>query len=277
VRQIKGRRVAVGAGALALAGVAARALYVEPSSITLRRLEITVPGWTADGLRIGVISDLHTGAPYVGLGRVEEIVDMIAGERPDLVALLGDYVDPTVVFAEDVAPEAVARRLGRLWSPLGTVAVLGNHDSDEGGGRIAQALDRAGIRVLEDEATLLDDRLWVVGLADASTRAPDIGAAYAALPEGAVPLVLSHDPDLFPLLPPRPQLVLSGHTHGGQVSLPGIRSLWTPSRFGDRYTGDRVESLGPKRLVVSRGVGTSRLPVRFRARPEVAVLTVRSD
>jgi predicted MPP superfamily phosphohydrolase len=256
--------------------VAARALWIDPRSLILRRLDVTVPGWQHAGLRIGVISDLHAGAPHVGLDRLEEIAGLIDGERPDLVALLGDYVDPQVAFATEIAPEVVAGVLAAIRAPLGTVAVLGNHDWDEGGERIAGALRAEGFRVLENESLVLANGLPVAGLADPSMRVPDIRRTYAGLPAAAVPLVLSHDPDLFPRLPDRPQLVLSGHTHGGQVDLPGISSgPWTPSRFGDRYTGGPVQAAGDKRLWVSRGVGTSRLPVRFRVRPEVAILTVR--
>jgi hypothetical protein len=267
----------LGVVALAVAGVAARALWLEPRSLAVRRLETRVEDWPMDGLRIGVISDLHTGAPHVGLDRVEQLVEVMAGERPDVVALLGDYVDPAVAFGTAVAPEAVARRLGRLAAPLGTVAVLGNHDWVQGGARIRGALEAEGVRVLEDECALIGDGLWVIGLADASTRHPRARQAYAGLPEAAVPLVLSHDPDLFPRLPDRPSLVLSGHTHGGQVNFPGVRSTWVPSRFGDRYTGGGVQEAGRKRLHVSRGIGTSRLPIRFRVRPEMAVITVRRD
>jgi predicted MPP superfamily phosphohydrolase len=266
---------ALGAAGLAVAGLAIRALWLEPRSLALRREDVAVPGWQHDGLRVAVISDLHTGAPHTGLDRVERIVELLWAERPDLVALLGDYVDQHVALGTDVAPEAVARRLARLWAPLGAVAVLGNHDWIEGGERVRAALRDEGIRVLENDSLQLSNGQWVLGLADASTRVPDVAGTYEDLPADAVPLVLSHDPDLFPTLPDRPQLVLSGHTHGGQVDLPGIREPWVPSRFGDRYTGGGVVRSGHRRLYVSRGVGTSRLPVRLRARPEVAVLTVR--
>ena len=266
------RAAAVGVGALAL-----RALWWEPRSLVLRRLEVAVPGWEFDGLRVGVISDLHAGGPHTGLSRVERVADLMAAQRPDILALLGDYVDPEVAFGTEVAPEAVAGALARIAPPLGTVAVLGNHDWHEGADRIAAALRGEGFTVLENDALRTADGLWVVGLADPSLSRPDIARAYSRLPAGAVPLVLSHDPDLFPALPWRGQLVLSGHTHGGQVHLPGISTRWwTPSRFGDRFTGGAVQSEGDKRLWVSRGVGTSRYPVRFRARPEVAVLTIRS-
>jgi predicted MPP superfamily phosphohydrolase len=273
VAQIK--RTFTGLGALALAAAAHRALWAEPRSLAVTRLHVEVPGWAQAGLRIGVLSDLHAGAPHASLERVQQVADVIDAERPDLLALLGDYVDPRVAFAREVAPESVARILGGIQAPLGAFAVLGNHDWREGGPRIRAALEAEGIAVLENDSRALESGLHVVGLADPSERKPDLVRAYVRLPVDAVPLVLSHDPDLFPRLPPRAQLVLSGHTHGGQVDLPGVSpAAWTPSAFGALFTGGKVQAMGPKRLWVSRGVGTSRFPIRFGARPEVAVLTV---
>ena len=268
------KRALAGVGALALGAAAHRALWVEPRSLALTRLRVAVPDWAHDGLRIAVVSDLHAGAPHVSLARVQQVADVLAAEKPDLLALLGDYVDPRVAFAREVAPEAVARILAGIAARLGAFAVLGNHDWHEGGPRIRAALQAEGVTVLENASCALPNGLHVVGLADPTKSKPDIVRAYYRLPIEAVPLVLSHDPDLFPRLPPRAQLVLSGHTHGGQVDLPGLSpGLWTPSQFGDLFTGGPVLALGPKRLWVSRGVGTSRFPVRFRSRPEVAILT----
>jgi predicted MPP superfamily phosphohydrolase len=225
-------------------------------------------------LTVGVVSDLHAGAPHVDERKVERVAARLARAQPDLVALLGDYVDPEVAFAQPVEPRAVAERLAALPAPLGRFAVLGNHDWGEDGPRIVEALRAAGIRVLENEAAAVEargERLWIVGLADPSWRDPDVEAAFADVPDGEPILVLSHDPDLFPDIPDRAALTLSGHTHGGQVDLPGVRAKVIPSRFGDRYAGGHVVEDG-RHLHVSRGVGTSRFPIRFRSPPEVLLL-----
>ena len=262
--------------ALAAAALALWALWIEPRRVLLRRRTLRVPRWPAElaGLTVGVISDLHAGAPHVDERKVERLVARLARAKPDLVVLLGDYVDPEVAFAQPVEPEAVAARLGRLPAPLGRFAVLGNHDWARAGPRIVEALRAAGIRVLEDEAAPVDargKRLWVVGLADATLRDPDVEAAFADVPDGEPVLVLSHDPDLFPRVPERAALTLSGHTHGGQVDLPGVRDKVIPSRFGDRFAAGHVVE-GGRHLHVTRGVGTSRFPVRFRSPPEVLLL-----
>jgi uncharacterized protein len=268
------------AAALAAAGlVAVEAAWREPRRLVVRRPVLRLERWPAalDGLRVAVVADLHAGAPHFGLRRVEQVVARVNAERPDLVALLGDYVDPNVLLARRLAPEAIARRLGRLRAPLGRLAVLGNHDWREDGERIGRALADAGIRVLEDEAVPLGHdpgAPWVVGLADLRHRRPDPRAAFAAVPEGAPVLALAHDPDLFPLLPARAALVLAGHTHGGQVGLPVVRGLVIPSWWGERYAHGHVVEHG-RHLYVSAGVGTSGVPVRLLAPPEVVILELR--
>jgi predicted MPP superfamily phosphohydrolase len=244
--------------------------------VRLTRRTLGLPQWPAElrGLRVAVISDLHTGAPHVPLDKVALVVDRVNRERPDLVALLGDYADPRVVGADPVSPREVAAALGRLSAPLGLVAVLGNHDWAEGGREMTVALRDAGVTVLENEAVEVSRGLWVAGVADAMERRPDLAAALSAVPEDAPVILLSHDPDVFPRVPARAALTLSGHTHGAQVDLPILRHRWTPSRFGAHYAGGVFQEDG-RVLFVSRGVGTSRLPVRFRAPPEVAMLELR--
>ncbi len=247
----------------------------------MRHVELRLGGWPRayDGFRLALVADLHAGTPHVGVEQVARVADVVSREAPDLVALLGDYVDDEAAFSETVRPADVAGALARMRAPLGRVAVLGNHDWSSAGESVRVALRDAGIRVLENEALLLHSGrvpLWVAGLADATERTPDVPAALAEVPEDAALLVLSHDPDLFPQLPPRAALMVSGHTHGGQVDLPFhvLRARVTPSRFGDRYAAGHVEESG-RHLYVTRGVGTSAWPIRFRSPPEVVVLTLR--
>jgi uncharacterized protein len=261
---------------LVAAALAVWALWLEPRRVVLRRRTLRLPRWPErlSGLTVGVVTDLHTGAPHVDERKVERVVARLEREKPDLVALLGDYVDPEVAFGDPVEPEEVARRLGALVAPLGRFAVLGNHDWGHDGPRIAEALRGAGIEVLENEAVPVEapgGPLWIAGLADPTWRRPDIEAAFAQVSDGDPVLVLSHDPDLFPWIPSRAALTLSGHTHGGQVDVPGLRDKVIPSRFGDRFAAGHVVEDG-RHLHVSRGIGTSRFPIRFRSPPEVLLL-----
>jgi uncharacterized protein len=258
---------------MGLAAAAYRAVWWEPRHVRLTSRALELPRWPErlDRLRVAVIADLHTGAPHVSLPKVRRVVTRVNAERPDLIALLGDYVDPRVTGATPVPIPAVASALGRLRAPLGVVAVLGNHDWVEGGRKTASALREAGVTVLENEAVSVGRGLWVAGVADAGRRRPDLPAALAAPPADAPVLLLSHNPDVFPEVPESVSLTLSGHTHGAQVDLPLVRDRVTPSRFGAHYAGGVFEERD-RVLFVSRGVGTSRLPVRFLAPPEVALL-----
>jgi predicted MPP superfamily phosphohydrolase len=225
------------------------------------------------------VSDLHAGAPHVGVDKIERVVEKVNGERPDLIALLGDYIDPGVVFGDTVSPEAVAEQLSALDAPLGAFAVLGNHDWRNDGERVRRALRGVGVSVLENDAASVEHRgsvLWLVGLADATERVPDTFRPFSLVPEGAPLIVLTHDPDLFVRVPASAALTLAGHTHGGQVNVPGVRRLVIPSRFPERHGGGDVRE-GSQRMYVSRGIGTSRLPVRLGAPPEIAILTLRAS
>ncbi|HEX4692025.1 MAG TPA: metallophosphoesterase [Solirubrobacteraceae bacterium] len=268
--------VAAQAGAAALAAWAG---WVEPRRLVVRRDELWLRHWPAslDGLRVGVMADLHSGVPHMGRPAIGRAVDRLAAESPDLVLLLGDYLDGSPVFGGRLAPEVVAAELGRFRAPLGTIAVLGNHDWMRGGHRMWSALEREGITVLENRAVSVrarGARLWIAGLADVRHRRANPEGALEAVPPGEPVLVLSHDPDAFPHVPARAALTLSGHLHGGQVAIPLLRRPAIPSWYGERYARRHVVE-GGRRLYVSSGLGTSGLPVRLLAPPEVVVLTLR--
>jgi predicted MPP superfamily phosphohydrolase len=154
--------------------------------------------------------------------------------------------------------------------------VLGNHDWWYDGKRVRRALESARITVLENEAARIDrgaDSVYVVGLADPWTREVDLARAFGTVPDGALRLVLVHEPDIFPNVPDSATLTFAAHTHGGQVRLPFWGPLVVPSDYGRRYAAGHVWE-GGRDLFVTTGVGTSILPVRFGVPPEVAIVTV---
>jgi predicted MPP superfamily phosphohydrolase len=267
--QLLGAGLVVAAGAWALA---------EPARLKLRRIDVPLERWpeALDGLRVAVISDLHAGAPHVGERKVERIVAKVNRVGPDVVALVGDYADPTVLGGEPVAPERIAELLGALDARLGIFAVLGNHDWVHYGERVPRALRAQGIEVLENDAVAIErggQVLWVAGLADMRERHADVTIALAMVPAGQPLIALTHDPDMFPSLRDRANLTLAGHTHGGQVGIPLVRRAAAPTKHG--YIGGEVRE-GRGYMYVSRGVGTTGLPIRFAAPPEIALLTLRS-
>ncbi|MEA2287263.1 MAG: uncharacterized protein QOJ21_3306 [Solirubrobacteraceae bacterium] len=267
--------IAVAAAALLLAALLWRALWREPRRNRVRERALRLPSWPheLDGLRVALVSDLHTGAPHVGEDRLSRVVEAVNAQGPDLIVLLGDFIDPNVRGGSAVEPEAVARRLAGLRARLGVFAVLGNHDWQNAGAEMAGALREAGIPVLENDVVDAGP-LHVAGLADLRTREPDVAGTLARVPEGAPVIVLSHDPDLFPQISGRVALTLSGHTHGGQIAIPRMRRRAIPSRFGERFARGHIVE-GGRHLYVTSGVGTSGWPVRLLAPAEIVILRLR--
>jgi uncharacterized protein len=264
----------------ALAAGAGAALYWiawhEPRRLVVTECTLHPPGWpqSLDGLRVGLMSDLHAGLGHTNPARVREAVELLNAQRPDVICLLGDYLDSTHFGRGRADPGEIASELAQLRAPLGRFAVLGNHDWRAVGAAMGDALRQAGLTVLENDAVRAGD-LWIAGVADMRTRLPDIPKTLETVPEDAPVLLLAHDPDLFPHVPQRVALTLAGHTHGGQVDVPVLRLLVVPSGHGVRYLGGHVEEEG-RQLFVSTGVGTAGLPIRFRRPPEVVILTLRS-
>jgi uncharacterized protein len=220
-----------------------------------------------------MIADPHVGSPGVGLGEVEDIVRLVNAEKPDLVVLMGDYMVQGVVGGSFVPPDPIAERFAGLRAPLGTVAVLGNHDWFYDGEKVRRSFERVGIPVLENDA--LDFRIggrrfWVGGLADDTTRQPDM-APIAAKTKDDPLVLLAHDPGSFLDVPAGPALMLAGHTHGGQVRLPFLGALTNSSRAPLSWSYGHIRDAG-RDIYVSAGIGTSILPIRLNAPPEVAIL-----
>lgn len=229
-------------------------------------------------MRLAVVSDLHAGSPQLRPPDLGRIAAAVRAARPELVLFLGDFVDHEVTLGDPVAPESAGAALERVTAPMGVFGLLGNHDWRYDGARVERAMEAAGIDMLENEAVRLERRgesVWLAVAGDESSRRADVDRTLADVPEGAPVIVATHSPDVFPRVPARVALTLAGHTHAGQVNAPVLRRLWTPSRFGARYAGPVVRE-GGKVLFVHPGVGTSKLPVRLGAPPEVSVLTLRA-
>ena len=259
-------------------------VLIEPGLLVTRRADLALDGWPSSHppLRVALVGDLHAGSPHIDLEKVHDIVERVNAENPDLVLLLGDYVIEGVIGGTPIEPEPIARTLGGLRARFGTVAVLGNHDWYGDGVRIERAFRSVGIQVLENRSipVRLDSRrlVWIAGVADSSTRTPDLSAALADVDTPDPVIMLSHDPAVFLDSPDRVTLMVSGHTHGGQVRVPGIGALFVPGRspLAWSYGHTRVAE---RHLYVTGGIGTSVLPVRFGVPPEIVVLTIthRSD
>ena len=288
-RLLRSRRIFLGwslAGAAAVGwGLGVWAFMVEPNTLTVRQVTVESPQWRGPPLRVGIISDTHVAAPHMDVARVRGLVDRMNAERPDVVVLLGDYAgghEPAAVRAasdrSDVLQGVEAFRA--LKSPLGTFAVLGNHDSWFDDRATAAALARADVVLLENRAVRVarpGGAFWVGGLADMDSRrlTTSVPQTLAHADDDAPVIVLSHWPDPFAEVPDRVALTLAGHTHCGQVNLPILGRPVLPSAGSYRWPCGLYDE-GGRKLFVTGGVGVSILPVRFRAPPEIVILTLRA-
>ena len=281
-----GAVVAVLLALLLVYGVAIEPRFV----LDVRRYTVEIPGLdpASDGPEVAVFADLQTGMWWANGGMVERIVAQVVRERPDVVLIPGDFLysnDPSV--AEQI--RTVMHQLAPLVaSGIPTYAVLGNHDYAVGGAdEMAAALEAVGIPVLHNEAVVLDGPtfdgtgLHLVGLAATRPGLTDIDAALAGVPDDAPRIVMMHNPTAFADMPAgTAPLAVAGHTHCGQVALPGaprwsylgltaeesiVADGWAPESYGAASNA----------LFVTCGIGFSVVPVRINAAPQLVVFELR--
>jgi uncharacterized protein len=262
---------------------------------------LTPPGWRpGHRLRIVALADFHFCRPWMNEARAEEIVARANALMPDITLLLGDYL-PSIRFrGRDLANAHWAGILGNLKAPLGVHAILGNHDWWEDTGAMrrhsgpteaGEALKNAGIRVYENDVLRLEkdgQAFWLAGLGDqiaflerwqaghpVARGVDDLPGTLAKITTDDPVLMMAHEPDAFARMPARVSLTLSGHTHGGQIRLLGFSPI-VPSRYGRRYAYGHVVQEG-RHLIVSGGLGCSRIPVRIGIPPEVVVIDLGGE
>ena len=240
----------------------------------VRTHEVAITGLPAafDGYRIAQISDLHCG-PFASGTRVAGWVDAVNRLRPDAIAVTGDLIVSGPDFVH-----VVASALGGLRAVDGVFASMGNHDYFGDGEVVVTALERAGLTVLRNRGVVVrrdGAALYVAGVDDTWTRRDDIERTLADRPSDTRVVLLAHDPALFPQAAARGvDLVLSGHTHGGQVGIPLLAGRLNLARLITRFTNGVYRS-GTSMLYVNRGLGTTGPPVRIAVAPEIAVLVLR--
>jgi uncharacterized protein len=258
-------------------------VLVEPRWVAQRQIAHAVPQWPGPaGLKVAVASDWHFTKRalwrVMTVERARSIVQDINAAQPDVILLPGD-----LIADRDYQPDAaatpedeIAQVLGELKAPLGVYAVLGNHDWWHDGPKMTAALQRHGITVLENDAVpLKNTKLWVAGIGDDYTEHSHPAQAVAKLPAGAQALVIMHDPASMKAMPPVRGLVVAGHTHGGQVYLPGIGAPVVPGAAPRSWAYGWVEH-GDNTMYVTSGLGVSIFPIRFNMRPEWVMFTMNA-
>jgi uncharacterized protein len=268
------------------AALAADTMILQPNDPQLVQMEIALARLPAawDGFRIAQLSDFHYD-PYFSAVPIRKAVAVVNGLRPDLVVLTGDFVS-SPPFGKNArslkqaagAIEPCARLLRELHAPLGSLAVLGNHDVATDPERVTNALQAQGIPVLRNRSTSFargGARLWFAGIDDAIEGAPHLHRTLQGIPGDEFVILLAHEPDFveqasrFPV-----DLQLSGHSHGGQVRLPWLGAPILPP-LGRLYPMG-LYRIGGVTLYTNVGIGTVVLPIRLNCPPEITLLTLRA-
>ncbi len=268
------------AGALGAAGLSSAqayaSRYVNPYEPVLERVTLPLPAAHAglDGLKIGFVTDTHVG-PFISDEDVERALALLRPESPDLLLLGGDYASESPRYVPGVAEVlgAFARE-----TPLGGYAVMGNHDYSISGKYTFSDMENVGIGMLVNdvaEVRVGSESLWIAGIDETLLGEPDPVGTIRKAPEGAAVLALWHEPQFAELAADAGAFAqLSGHTHGGQIRLPGIGPVGLPVHGKRHVIGTSLANGMP--VYTSRGVGVYRPPLRFNCPPEVTLITLRA-
>lgn len=282
------RRVVLGGlgfGGLLGSATTAYAVGVEPLGLVVTSYRPQLPHWpSGQSLSISVIADLHAGGPNMTVRHIRHLVDVTNALKSDLIVLLGDYVATHPFVTERVPHRIWAAEFSRLKAALGVWAVLGNHDWTVGVDHVRRALADVAIPVLENHAVRLGTsgrRFWLAGLGDQIGHAnhgdvdgsDDLPGTLAAIDTDDPVILLAHEPDVFPAVPDRVSLTLAGHTHGGQIRVPLVWESFLPSVYGARFAYGHIVEDG-RHMIVSGGLGTSKVPVRLGVPPEIVRIDI---
>ncbi|MDF7776858.1 metallophosphoesterase [Sphingomonas sp. AOB5] len=239
----------------------------------LRRITVKMQDWpegTAP-LRVALLSDLHMQGPDMPPERMARIVEQVNAQHPDLILIAGDITGDRGLSTRQYPDAELAAPLARLLAPLGVYAVLGNHDYSRDATKLEAALTAAGVRVLDDEAVKVGV-LTLVGMGDGLTGHGNLKHVIDLGKRAKGPaILLVHGPEVAPRLPRTLSVVMGGHTHCGQIMFPGRDQLGLPGngRFPCGAYVDRGRA-----VIVTGGLGTSILPLRFGAPPDWWMITL---
>src|SRR5579885_1427819 len=242
-----------GAAGLMLPSTAAYAAAEAATGLVVTDYTLSPPGWRkGQRLTVTAIADLHAGGPNMGIARVRAVVDAA---------------------------------LARLSAPLGVYAILGNHDWWYAEAAVRAAFAGIPVPLLENDALLIGregERFWLAGLGDQLAHyvspgrflgADDLPGTLARVTTGDPVILLAHEPDIFTRVPERVALTVAGHTHGGQIRLPLLAPVWAPSQYGARFAYGHIVERG-RHMVVSGGLGCSKVPLRLGVPPEIVRITL---
>jgi predicted MPP superfamily phosphohydrolase len=256
--------------------------YAEAEELEEVEADIPVKGLARelDGFTIGVLSDFHAGA-YLKEEQIKRAVAAVNACQPDLIALLGDYVDGKTEShnLKDLEESRfLFAALSKLRARHGIYAVLGNHDQWANGHGVRQELVALGAKILDNEHIRLANGLVVAGVDDHWVGRARPQKALRGISAQTPTVLLSHNPDVNRRIPAKSPVraVLSGHTHGGQVRLPfSDKAFWVPCSKKYRNQSGLIPEAGGRWTFISKGIGTYLAPIRWNCPPDVGILTLR--
>lgn len=254
------------------------AFFIEPYMLKVNHL--TLESKELNDFKIVFVGDFHVKTYQKK--RLIQVVNKINELQPDLVLAAGDFVNGHDK-KNSLPIECIASELSKLNAKYGFYTVLGNHDHRYGIYEIKKVFEKNGIIILNNDSKLIKigkTNLYIAGIDDITEGNPDI---VKALKNAHSPcILLTHSPDIFPFITKeenlpytsRAKITLAGHTHGGQVCLPFVGAIIIPSDYGNKYAKGLIEENGQK-LFVTKGIGTSILPIRFNCAPEIVLVTLK--
>jgi uncharacterized protein len=247
---------------LVFISIALIGIYFHTTSLTVSHHSITL-AQTGKTIKIAHVSDLHTS----GLGKLElQLEQALEIEKPDIIIITGDIATPagTLKGYQDV--------LMSLKAPRGVFFVPGNWEYWTPIPELKNLLTKAGIIDLTNQVRKIDDGLWLIGMDDSEEGKPDL-EIIKDIPPDDIKMSFFHSPAFFSKVASLTHLSFAGHSHGGQIRIPWIGSTWVPQGTGEYDQG--WFTMGTSKMYVSRGIGTSILPIRFNCSPELAVFEIR--
>jgi uncharacterized protein len=279
-------QVAAGVAAIGTLALGEDAIILEPNRPILVAMEISLARLPAafDGFTIAQLSDFHYNEHFSAVP-LRAAIEIVNNLHPDLIVLTGDFVTVPMFHRRfhtgkraASAAEPCATLLAQLHPRIGVVSVLGNHDVDSDAPRIIETLHSHGLPVLRNRSIPIERggaRVWICGLDSVWEGKPDLDLALHGVPSNELVVLLVHEPDFANKAALHPvDLQLSGHSHGGQIWLPGIGAPWLPL-FARKYPRG-LYRVGPLTLYTNIGLGTIRVPIRLNCPPEVTLFTLRS-
>ncbi len=241
--------------------------FIEPNTIIIKHYKIQ--NKALSGTKVVFVSDFHIKPNQ--RKRLKQVVDLINNQNPDIILSVGDFVSGHNKN-RTMPIDKIASEIKNAKSKYGFYIVLGNHDWWIDGDEITNVLIKNEIKVLNNSNAKINingKTLYIAGVEDEATRIADINKA---LENSENPVILlTHSPDIFKKVPKNVDLTLSGHTHGGQIRLPFLGAIIVPSKYGNKYSYGLIEE-DDKKMIVTSGIGTSILNIRFNCRPEIVVI-----